>query len=157
AAEALDEDTARKWGRRTPFRLLRAVLDALSPSPLEKLKPGRTERISPMDSSLHPTLDLSYGQVAVIHASAGIKRILGLAYLLIWAWHEHLEAVALKGISPDQRIIVLIDEVETHLHPRWQRMVVPALLKVLGNIAPSVQAIVTTHSPLVMASIEPEF
>ena len=36
-------------------------------------------------------------------------------------------------------------------------MVVPALLKVLGNIAPSVQAIVTTHSPLVMASIEPEF
>lgn len=45
--------------------------------------------------------------------------------------------------------IVLIDEVELHLHPSWQQTVLPTLL----NIFPNVQFIVTTHSPQVLTSI----
>ena len=47
--------------------------------------------------------------------------------------------------------IVLIDEVDLHLHPSWQRIVVPRLLKAF----PNVQFFLTTHSPLVLASLEP--
>lgn len=47
--------------------------------------------------------------------------------------------------------IVLIDEVELHLHPAWQQKVLPNLLKVF----PNTQFIVTTHSPQVISSIEP--
>lgn len=45
--------------------------------------------------------------------------------------------------------VVLIDEVELHLHPAWQRTVLPCLLKTF----PNVQFLVTTHSPLVLAQL----
>ncbi len=40
--------------------------------------------------------------------------------------------------------IVIIDQLEQHLHPRWQR----SILRLLSNQFPFVQFIVTTHSPL---------
>lgn len=48
--------------------------------------------------------------------------------------------------------VVLIDEIDLHLHPRWQRLV---LFK-LRNIFPNVQFIVTTHSPQVLQYVKPE-
>lgn len=47
--------------------------------------------------------------------------------------------------------IVLIDEIELHLHPGWQQTVLPSLL----SIFPNTQFIVSTHSPQVLSSIEP--
>jgi hypothetical protein len=46
--------------------------------------------------------------------------------------------------------VVLLDEIDLHLHPDWQRSVLPTLAKAL----PRVQFIVTTHSPLVVGSLE---
>ncbi|NMF84146.1 AAA family ATPase [Nodosilinea sp. P-1105] len=48
--------------------------------------------------------------------------------------------------------IVLIDEVDAHLHPQWQRNVIPALRETFK----SCQFIVTTHSPQVLSNIERE-
>lgn len=50
------------------------------------------------------------------------------------------------------RGIVLIDEVELHLHPAWQRQIIPGLRKTFPNC----QFIVTTHSPQVISHVEPE-
>jgi len=44
--------------------------------------------------------------------------------------------------------VLLIDEIDAHLHPRWQRQVLPALRDAL----PGVQIIITTHSPFVISS-----
>jgi hypothetical protein len=143
-----------------PFSLLCRALQQLSPYPgQEVLTPGKPARISPKDVLEYPTLEFPYGTVSVVHASAGIRRILGLAYLLVWAWHEHLQAVELIGGKPETRLILLMDEVETHLHPQWQRRIMPALTEVLEALAPRmhVEAVVTTHSPLVLASLEPGF
>ena len=49
----------------------------------------------------------------------------------------------------DKPGIILIDEIELHLHPKWQREVVPRLLAVFPNC----QFIVTTHSPQVLGGI----
>jgi len=46
--------------------------------------------------------------------------------------------------------IVMVDEIDLHLHPEWQKQVLPILSKVLPNI----QFIVTTHSPLIVSSVE---
>ena len=45
------------------------------------------------------------------------------------------------------------------MHPRWQRSVIPSLLEVMQQLAAEakVQLIAVTHSPLVMASVEPGF
>ena len=45
--------------------------------------------------------------------------------------------------------VVLIDEIEMHLHPKWQRRIIPALRKVFPNI----QFIATTHSPQVLSNL----
>jgi len=47
--------------------------------------------------------------------------------------------------------VVLIDELELHLHPRWQREVVDKLRVTFPNI----QFITTTHSPFVIQSLRP--
>ena len=46
--------------------------------------------------------------------------------------------------------IVLIDEIDLHLHPTWQQSVIPNLLKTFPNI----QFIVTTHSPQTATSVD---
>lgn len=47
--------------------------------------------------------------------------------------------------------VVLVDEIDLHLHPHWQRDLLPTLARVLPNI----QFIVTTHSPLVVGALQP--
>lgn len=48
-----------------------------------------------------------------------------------------------------EEAVVLVDELDLHLHPKWQRDIVPTLSKVF----PRVQFIVTTHSPHVLQSM----
>ncbi|MDI1484097.1 AAA family ATPase [Polyangium sp. y55x31] len=48
--------------------------------------------------------------------------------------------------------IVLIDEIDLHLHPGWQREILPAL----GETFPGIQFIVSTHSPQVLSRIPRE-
>ncbi|WP_291982962.1 ATP-binding protein [Candidatus Accumulibacter sp. ACC005] len=142
------------------FESLAAVLAALSPSTAEILLPGALTRISLNDVRDMPTLKMPYGQeVAVVHASSGMRRVISLAYFLVWCWEEHLKAKELMGEEPESKTTFLIDEVESHLHPRWQRTVIPTLLQVMSQLTASaqVQLIAVTHSPLVMASVEPMF
>lgn len=46
--------------------------------------------------------------------------------------------------------LVLLDEIDLHLHPSWQVKIVPALRKAF----PNVQFITTTHSPMVLPGLE---
>lgn len=45
--------------------------------------------------------------------------------------------------------IIMIDEIDLHLHPGWQRMIVPRLLETFPNC----QFIITTHSPQVLGEV----
>lgn len=54
--------------------------------------------------------------------------------------------------ATNARALVLIDEIDLHLHPKWQGTVIPALLKAF----PKTQFIVTTHSEQVIASVKKE-
>jgi len=48
--------------------------------------------------------------------------------------------------------IILIDEIDLHLHPAWQRMIVSKLTEVFPNC----QFIVTTHSPQIIGEVSHE-
>lgn len=141
-----------------PFQLLTSVLERLS-HPEEKMVPGKPVRLYIDDVRRFPTIELPYGTIPVVHASSGMKRILGLAYLVAWMWTEHLQASQITGVDPSDRLVVLIEEPETHLHPKWQRHIVPALLDVLGDLSQNLhtQILLTTHAPMVLASLEPHF
>ncbi|QSV54470.1 MAG: ATP-binding protein [Dolichospermum sp. UKL201] len=144
-----------------PFDTLEKVLERLSPpeeGDLGILKPGEPVRL-PYDAREIPTIEHPYGTVPIIHASAGVQRIITMAYLIVWAYEEHKIQSKLIRREPQKRMVILVDELEAHLHPQWQRAILPALLDVRDDLASDlqVQIMVATHSPLVMASVEPRF
>lgn len=58
----------------------------------------------------------------------------------------------LRGNPLEGEGIILIDEIDLHLHPMWQRMVIPKLLEVF----PRCQFLISTHSPHVITHVHPE-
>ena len=48
--------------------------------------------------------------------------------------------------------VVLIDEIDLHLHPKWQRLIVPRL----SEVFPNSQFVISTHSPHVLTHVKPE-
>ncbi len=164
----LSNGIIRDWvswqrGHESAFAQLRQVLRSLSAEEPDILEPGEPTRVWIDDVRDIPTLKAPYGDVPLTLTSAGVQRIVALAYLLVWTWQEHLLASKLLNQPPENRILFLIDELEAHLHPRWQRTLLPALLPIAGELfdasaAPATCQIVTaTHAPLVMASLEPVF
>lgn len=139
--------------------LLQKVLDALSPNESERLKIGESVRVRIDDVRDTPTLETPYGPVPVTQMAASMRRVLELAYLLVWAWEEHQKASQLQKKAPTNQIVLLFDDIEAHLHPKWQQVFLPALLKVVDGLLPdskakSIQFIVTSHAPLVLSSVE---
>jgi len=149
------------WQRspdQSVFDMFKAVLKRLSPpdmNPLEPSEPTRTAN----DSREIPTLKHDYDVVPFTNESAGVKRIVTVAYLLVWAWNEHKIYSSLSKKAPQSRMVILIDEMEAHLHPKWQRVVLPAILDVTRILGTELEAqvIIATHSPLILASLEQDF
>lgn len=55
-----------------------------------------------------------------------------------------------KSSGSKVEMVIAIDEIELHLHPKWQRLIVPTLRQAF----PDFQFIITTHSPQVIGSVE---
>lgn len=92
----------------------------------------------------HPT----QGTIPISRLSDGVRNMIAMvsdiAYRCI-KLNPHL-----KDSPYETKGIVLIDEVDMHLHPLWQQKVIQSLQNAFGNI----QFIMTTHSPQVISSIE---
>ena len=72
---------------------------------------------------------------------------------LLWIRWLALKMVHHYGFERDwasKPAILLIDEIENHLHPTWQRRVIPALLEHFTGL----QIFATTHSPFVVAGLK---
>ncbi len=83
--------------------------------------------------------------------SDGAKSILAIASDIAYRMavlNPHL----LGKVTEETDGIVLIDEIDMHLHPSWQRKVIDSLHKTF----PKVQFIVTTHSPTVLTNVPKE-
>ncbi len=158
------EGLIRDWVRwqdkpsKYPFNTFVNVLGQLSPPDLGTLSPGESVRV-PDDPREIPTIMFPYGEVPIIYSSAGVKRIITLSYLIVWAWNEHLIAAEQRQKKPQRRMVILIDEMEAHLHPKWQRSILPALVSIEETLSDklNIQFLIATHSPLVMASSETIF
>ena len=87
----------------------------------------------------------------ILSLSAGNRIVLGVVGDIVHrccVLNSHLGLDVLKKTSG----IVMIDEIELHLHPSWQQRILPALQKIF----PRIQFIVTTHSPQVVSSVSRE-
>lgn len=145
------------------FRFLSEVMKALVPEK-DQMTIGELDNVPLVDGGPQPTLNFKYGPVRLQYASSAVRRMASLAYVIVWAVSQHADAALNQGVDTTTKIILLVDEIEAHLHPRWQRSVVKGILNVFPNLCglpelPKVelQMFVSTHSPLVMAALEDEF
>ena len=88
-----------------------------------------------------PFNNLSDGQRGMVALFADIAR-------RMCTLNPHMGKDVLKNTSG----VVIIDELDIHLHPAWQRSIVPALKKAF----PKVQFIAASHSPQIIGSLNPE-
>jgi len=82
--------------------------------------------------------------------SHGVKNVLAMVADIAWrsfVLNPHFGEAA-PAETPG---VVLVDEIDLHLHPTWQRTVVDDLRRTF----PRVQFIATTHSPFIIQSLEP--
>jgi predicted ATP-binding protein involved in virulence len=89
--------------------------------------------------------DGDISKLVINQLSSGEKNLLALVGDLT----RRLYLANLEGNPLDGNGIVLIDEIDVHLHPKWQQKVVTRLREVFPNI----QFVVTTHSPLVLSNV----
>lgn len=85
--------------------------------------------------------NLSDGQRGMVALFADIARRMCIL-------NPHMGKDVLKNTSG----VVIIDELDIHLHPAWQRSIVPALRQAF----PKVQFIAASHSPQIIGSLKPE-
>ncbi len=86
------------------------------------------------------------GGVPLEAMSDGFRSTFVLLFdLIIRAWEKGADMRKPENIAG----IVMIDEIDLHLHPSWQRTFLPTLQKVFPNI----QFIVTSHSPFIVQSM----
>jgi hypothetical protein len=142
------------------FQMLIDCLKILSPDKKQIIIPGKNAVRIPNDSRDIPTIKLSYGDVPILHCSAGLKRILSILYVLLWSWNEFQTYSNARRVEQSCRqILIMVDEIETHLHPKWQRGIIPSILKVLEliGIKDEFQIHISTHSSLILSSVESYF
>lgn len=78
----------------------------------------------------------------------------GLKSLIIWLGDLLMRMDRLKwkdNLSISERnFILFLDEIEVHLHPAWQRKILPVVQKFFKNA----QIVISTHSPFVVGSVD---
>lgn len=78
--------------------------------------------------------------------SDGYRAYVGLVSDMLY----HLHVCCPKSSKlTDMTGVVLVDDIDLHLHPSWQRMVVPQL----ATTFPRLQFVLTSHSPLVAGTL----
>lgn len=94
-------------------------------------------------------LDNKVTQLRIDQLSDGYKTVLAMVMDIAARMAEanpHLDNPLSSGA------VIMIDEVDLHLHPRWQQTIIEDLLRTF----PNAQFILTTHSPQVLTTVEPE-
>lgn len=92
-----------------------------------------------------------HGELPVAILSDGIRNMIGIVADIAFRATK-LNPMLGNRAAQESPGIILIDEVDMHLHPAWQQVV----LDTLKEAFPNIQFIVTTHSPQVLSTVHRE-
>jgi hypothetical protein len=99
------------------------------------------------------------GMVRIEFVSQGTQSLLGWVGVLLQRLNDFYGGESQARQTPsgetassllDQYALVLMDEIDAHMHPKWQQLLVQSL----KGLFPNAQFIVTTHSPLIVGGLE---
>jgi SIR2-like domain/AAA domain, putative AbiEii toxin, Type IV TA system/AAA domain len=116
---------------------------------LNEITPGLTLEYQGIDKSRWDLLvRTDDGVVPIDLVSQGTSSLLGWLGIVLQRLYE------IYGDSDDpkaEHALVLVDEIDAHMHPEWQQQV----MKLVKDRFPKLQVVATTHSPLVVGTVEP--
>lgn len=134
---------------RPGFRAVKqAVLDCIPDADGLRYDSDMKEIVLSIGGSEQPFYNLSAGQRMMLSlvADIAIKAVTLNSYLLGPGQPGAVEPSQVLRLSPG---VVLIDELDVHLHPKWQRRVIEDLRRTF----PMIQFVCTTHSPFLIQSL----
>jgi len=115
---------------------------------VDQMTPGVTFRRGSIDpKTFQIFVETDDGKVPLAAVSQGTQSMMGWVGLLLQRLYEVYDDAA---HPKDQPALVLIDEIDAHMHPRWQQSIVHSL----KELFPNAQFVATTHSPLIVAGME---
>ena len=98
-----------------------------------------------IEPSLQPMLMMYHNRLDFSQLPDGVRSTVG------WFADFLMRMDAHDWEPKDERAcVLLLDEIDAHLHPKWQRSILPTIKQVL----PEVQVFATSHSPFVIASCQ---
>ncbi|MCP4353060.1 MAG: AAA family ATPase [Desulfobacterales bacterium] len=101
-------------------------------------------RLEPIVSQMGKEISLEKLSSGNLYLIQRMVSLLGKMYSI-----HVLNKLPIKDLCKAQGIL-LIDEAENHLHPKWQK----TFIQSIQEIFPNLQIIVTTHSPFIVSSVE---
>ena len=134
--------------RRNQPAIRRVIEDIASiASEITEGFPVRFLRVGEDQDGLFPEFSTPDGDVPLNVLSQGTQSIIQwLAHLLL-GYAEYYDYPYDLREKPG---ILIIDEIDAHLHPSWQRQIIPTLTKQFPNL----QIFCSTHSPLMLAGLQ---
>ncbi len=143
------ENIAREERRKSPFPVYDVIMEAIDGSMKEELEVG--ERIA--FSSRYDGMALVKRNGTIIQfdsLSDGYRNVIKII-LDIAARMCMLNPYLKENALIETPGVVIIDELDLSLHPKWQKRIV----RILKETFPKVQFICATHSPFIIQSLEP--
>lgn len=129
---------------------------------LESQNPSRFQEVSALFESLLPrdTRLVTRGGREILFQQRGAEVPFGAlsdGYRAYIAWIGDLLYHLQMSCPPEQALtslhgVVLVDEIDLHLHPEWQREIVATIAQTF----PHLQFVLTTHSPIVTGTLQPQ-
>jgi len=133
-----DKDKSLKMEQEQNFELAKRALSMLDPT---------VEFLTVTADTLDIMLTTTRGNIYFEYLSSGYKTCFFLVLGLIKEIEFRFKDPVIN--AEDFNGVVLIDEIDLHLHPTWQG----PLIKTLKELFPKIQFIVTTHSPSVLQTL----
>jgi len=152
------DETTERGNREGKYRpgfevVRRAILRCIPMADNAWFDTDRKDIVLSIGGRPQPFSNLSAGQRTMLAmvADIAIKCVIQNNYLVP---REELGAddAPLPRVLAQTPGVVLIDEIDVHLHPRWQRRVIDDL----RTTFPKIQFVATTHSPQVVGELAPE-
>lgn len=101
------------------------------------------------DNQLYVRYDENH-DLPLNYYSDGFRNLIFLVFDMVWRSSQINPEHTLKHLTNVMEGVVIIDEIDLHLHPKWQAKAISTLQKLF----PKVQFFITTHSPTVVANFE---
>ena len=128
---------------------IKAVVDQVASiaSEITEGFPIQFIRVSEDSEGLYPQFRTPDGDLPLDVLSQGTQSIIQFLARLLFGYAEYYDFPSNLDEKPG---ILIVDEIDAHLHPTWQRRIIPTLTQHFPNL----QIFCSTHSPLMLAGLK---